>query len=539
MLTRNRSLPYSIILLLWFFVVVLLGCGPGKTKSGSGLDFTGREPLDFPEITAGVGHTCMLTNSGRVECWGSNQFGQLGGDQGAFTLLAHSPDSSAQNHSSWVKTNVRGLPRKVTAIAAGFYHTCALDVNGGVYCWGLNNLGQLGDGTIIQRDKAVGVMGLESGVTLIEAGAMHTCALLENGGVKCWGDNSEGQLGNGTTLNSPKPVDVLNLPESIRQLSAGVVFTCALTQEGKLFCWGNGQNGRFGNKFVESYLTLIKVKDLKELLVVITAGDYHLCGRTDANDAICWGALSSELYFSPKNPVVVNGIPEGVALLVAGSGFTCSLTTTDNVKCWGDNYFGQLGNGTNLGSWDAVIAMNLTANVLRIGSGSAHACALLFDGDVLCWGDCSAGQCGDSSISWNWNIYTNHKYHFSLDYPPIFKVLEIPDTNFPSKIDQVLFARPDFQPSQSGARAEISMIITRENPSSKWESHYFTNYKKEWVQLKNTKAVKITGINMESQENEIVMIIQGEDYFIQSIPNNNPESFQFFDQVMYTFNIDF
>ena len=539
MLIDKQTHHFRSLFLFLFFIVVLTGCRPKEIDTNEEPDTTGREPMDFPEITAGDGHTCLLTNSGRVECWGMNQFGQLGGDKGVFSLLEDAPGPIEQHPSSWVKANVRGLARKVIAITAGFYHTCALDTNGGVYCWGLNDLGQLGDGTNSQRNIAVGVLGLESGVISIAAGAKHTCALVDSGVVKCWGDNCEGQLGNGTTQNSSIPVNVLNLSDSIQQLSAGAVFSCGLVKDGSAFCWGNGQNERFGKKNVERYQTPIKLENLKEPLVAIAAGDYHLCGRTTSNGAICWGALSSEFSFDPHNPLVVNGIPEGIVQLVAGSGFTCSLTTNDNVKCWGDNYFGQLGNGTYLGSLDADIAMNLTADVLRIGAGSVHACALLFDGDLLCWGDCSAGQCGDSSISWTWNTYTNHKYHFSLDYPPEWNVHEIPSTDFASSIEQVLFSRPDFQPSQSGARAEMNMIITKENPFPKWESKYFNEYKKEWIQLRNIEAVKITGINKESQFYEAVMIIQAENFFIQSFPNNSPEAHKYFDQVMFTFNIDF
>jgi hypothetical protein len=178
-------------------------------------------------------------------------------------------------------------------------------------------------------------------------------------------------------------------------------------------------------------------------------------------------------------------------------------------------------------------------NFPELTAGAGHTCMLTSSGRVECWGDCSSGQCGDRTIAWNWSTYTNQKYHFSLDYPPIWKILEIsaPDTH--SMIDQVLFARPDFQPSRNGARAEITMIITQEDPSSQWEPHFFENYEVEWVQLRNVKAVRISGTNKESLANELVMIVQAGDYFIQSTPNQSPESLRYFDRMMSTFTVDF
>lgn len=178
-------------------------------------------------------------------------------------------------------------------------------------------------------------------------------------------------------------------------------------------------------------------------------------------------------------------------------------------------------------------------NFPELTAAAGHTCMLTSSGRVECWGDCSSGQCGDRTIAWNWSTYTNQKYHFSLDYPPIWNIHEIsvPDTH--SVIDQVLFARPDFHPSRNGARAEITMIITQDDPSSQWEPQFFENYEVEWVQLRNVKAVRISGTNKESLTNEVVMIIQVGGYFIQSIPNQSPESLRYFDQMMYTLNIDF
>lgn len=136
-------------------------------------------------------------SGGGVKCWGNNDFGELG-------------SGTATNHHR--PMDVSGLGTGVTAIAAGTLHACALTSAGGVKCWGYNEGGQLGDGTTTRRYKPVGVSGLASGVTAISAGTglfLHTCALTSAGGVKCWGDNEGGALGDGTTTARRKPVDVI------------------------------------------------------------------------------------------------------------------------------------------------------------------------------------------------------------------------------------------------------------------------------------------------------------------------------------------
>ena len=163
-----------------------------------------------------------------VKCWGRNSHGQLG-------------DGTQINHD--IPVSVVGLNSAVKAITAGggtdYEHTCALTTAGGVKCWGYNYSGQLGDGTQVDHDIPVDGVGLSNGVQAITASGGHTCALTTTGGAKCWGINNFGQLGDGTGGNVRDiPVDVASLTSGIQAITAGGGHTCALTTTGGVKCWG-------------------------------------------------------------------------------------------------------------------------------------------------------------------------------------------------------------------------------------------------------------------------------------------------------------
>ena len=194
-----------------------------------------------------------------------------------------------------------GITSGAIAIAAGLWHTCAVTVDGAVKCWGGNSEGQLGDGTVTDRTTPVDVAGLTSGVVALSAGNFHTCALTTDGAVKCWGLNSRGQLGDDTQTNHTTPVNVVGLTNGVTGVSTGKEHTCAVTTADEVKCWGANFNGALGD------------------------------GTT----------LDRSL------PVDVVELPNGVIAVSAGWDFTCAVTE-GGVKCWGLNSRGQLGDGTKL-----------------------------------------------------------------------------------------------------------------------------------------------------------------------------------------------
>ena len=183
---------------------------------------------------------------------------------------------------------VAGLNNGVSAVTAGTTHTCALLQSGGVKCWGGNTAGQLGDSSQISRTTPVDVPGL-SGVIALDAGSAHTCAVDGTGAVYCWGANNSGQLGNGSRIAQLQPIAVIGLPGAATNVAAGVAHTCALVQGGRLFCWGANESSQLGDGTAEDRLTPVEVSGLAANVLSLSAGGYHNCVLVTANRPLCWG----------------------------------------------------------------------------------------------------------------------------------------------------------------------------------------------------------------------------------------------------------
>ncbi len=340
---------------------------------------------DILQVAASGGHTCALTTDGGVKCWGSNSRGQLG-------------DGTKVDRTTAV--NVSALPGRNSAIILGGYHTCALTNGGGVKCWGGNWRGQLGDGSTTDRLTAVDVSGLSSGVSALAAGFAHTCAITSGGGVNCWGLNAFGQLGNGT------PGGVYPIPSGVRGLESGIIaiatgshHTCAITAGGGVKCWGNNDRGQLGDGSTTNRGTEADVSGLSTGVIAIAAGDYHTCALTVEGGLKCWGSIGAGI--SSLTPVDLThlGLASGVSAIAVGERHTCAVITIGGVKCWGNNDSGQLGDGSTVVRYSAVDVGGLSNQVAAIAAGGSHTCALVPGGQVKCWGRNSFGQLGDGTTS--------------------------------------------------------------------------------------------------------------------------------------------
>jgi alpha-tubulin suppressor-like RCC1 family protein len=342
------------------------------------------------QVVAGGESTCALIKDGSVKCWGKNEFGQLG-------------DGTTRDRNTPVA--VVGIQESVKAIALGGDHACALSESGAVQCWGKNDVGQLGNGTTQDSLSPVMVAGLESGVAAIAASAWDgtTCALTVAGGVKCWGDNFGGQIGDGSADGSPVPVDVSGLDQGVTAIAVGQQsHVCALTAQGKVVCWGTNGAGQLGDGTTENRSQPVEVRGLTGRIVQITAGFGHTCALDEAGEVFCWGLndnmqLGDGTTNDSSSPLQPGGVGKDILAIYAGSGHNCLLTKNGRVRCWGENWFGQLGNGTTDNSSAPVEVGGLDANALQVSTGAGHTCALLKGGKVKCWGLNSKGQLGDGT----------------------------------------------------------------------------------------------------------------------------------------------
>ncbi|MCE7981366.1 MAG: RCC1 repeat-containing protein [Caldilinea sp. CFX5] len=329
-------------------------------------------------ISGGSGHTCALTTNGEIFCWGGNFSGPLG-------------DGTTINRNTPVA--VQGINGGIAAIHAGGGHTCALTTVGSILCWGANGSGQVGDGANINQTKPVAVQGLSSGVKALSAGGSHTCALTQTD-LFCWGANAVGQLGNGTTIDKPMPTPVTGLASGVRGISAGNGYTCIVTDDGRVRCWGYNADGQLGDGTPGNHRMVTLVSGLDSGVTAVSASTDHTCALKATGAVLCWGfngrwQLGDGTTFDQQTPVPVSGLNSGVTAISAGWFRTCAVNTTGGVLCWGMDAHGRLGDGTPV----PVSGFNRTATAVSVGE--AHACTLVTGGDVYCWGVNLLGQLGN------------------------------------------------------------------------------------------------------------------------------------------------
>ncbi|MCW1967131.1 MAG: clostripain-related cysteine peptidase [Anaerolineae bacterium] len=339
------------------------------------------------QVATGDNFTCVLTHDKSVYCWGVNYDGQLG-------------NGSRFNQLSPVKVN--GLENKVVAITAGRAHVCVILVNSSMACWGNNQYGQLGDGSFDNRTVPVLVKQLNDGVSLIGAGGYQTCAKTKTGQLACWGANNYGQVGNATTINQALPVNVVNLTAQVTAFATGHVHTCAVLADGGLMCWGDNTHGQLGNGTTNAENKPIATSGGGLKYSQIAVGDNHSCALTTDGFVYCWGRngdgeLGDEAGQAKLTPNKVAGLQE-IKQLGARARNTCAIAKTNGIQCWGNNSAGQLGDGTLAPRAIPTQVIGLDSEVQTFAVGYYHMCAIKSNGALLCWGSNSNGQLGTEVI---------------------------------------------------------------------------------------------------------------------------------------------
>jgi alpha-tubulin suppressor-like RCC1 family protein len=282
----------------------------------------------------------------------------------------------------------------VRSLASGTDHTCALIDDGTVKCWGANSRGQLGDGTTTKRTRPTAVAGL-TGAVAIDAGTFHTCAVLTNGTTRCWGENASGQVGDGTTTARTSPVTVTGITGAV-EIAAGGHHTCALLANGTTRCWGLNTSGQVGDGTTQSRATPTTVAGLTDV-IAIDAGMTHTCSLLANGTARCWGLntsgqLGDGTTATRTTPVTAAGITNASEIATGGA-HTCVLLANGTSRCWGSNASGQLGDGTRTDRTTPG-AGSSSGGIAAVSTGSQHTCNLLLDGTARCSGSNEWSQLG-------------------------------------------------------------------------------------------------------------------------------------------------
>jgi alpha-tubulin suppressor-like RCC1 family protein len=356
-------------------------------------------------ISAGGAHTCAVLAGGSLDCWGLNGNGQLG---------------TGTTAPSSTPVAVTGLAGAAIAVAAGEAHTCAIITGGGVQCWGANSSGQLGNGSATDSWTPVAVSGLSQPATALAAGASHTCALLSDGSVQCWGNNGDGQLGNATDVGSFSASPLAAGVASATAIAAGLQHTCALLSSGGVSCWGDNSLGQLGGAQTATSSSPVAVQtpagtgSLAGVQAIGSGPGDSTCAALSTGAVDCWGsdsdgqlagaATGSCSSACSATPVSVSGISTATAV-ASGGGNSYALVLGGGIDDWGDNGYGELGSGSPASSSTTPVAVDgvgdagTLASVVSVAAGGSHACALLASGAIECWGDGANGQLGNGALS--------------------------------------------------------------------------------------------------------------------------------------------
>lgn len=447
-LTQNKPMPefkynpsqniltlYKIRIYLLVLVGVLAFCSCRKADCST-IDATCNPILAYllyqtplkPSISIGPNglHTCMLLSDRSIRCWGRSTLGQLG----------YNNTTPVGNGAGLTIIEAGSVPvgATVSQIIAGNTHTCAVFSNGTLRCWGDGSSGKLGYNNVNLVGNGIGVSIITAGdvpvggfVTQVAAGNTHTCALLNNGAVRCWGLGTSGQLGynnansvgNGVGISIEAAGDV-PVGGTVKQIEVGTDFTCALLTSGNVRCWGFGNSGRLG------YNDTLDIGDggaggsiisngdvpIGGKVKQIASGSSHTCALLENGVMRCWGNGNfGKLGYNNTLPVgnsvptsiaAAGDVPTGgsVSRVETGNDHTCAIYSDSTLRCWGSGTLGRLGYNNTTAVGGGVISIvgagniNTGSTVAQVAAGSTHSCALLDNAKLYCWGGNANGELG-------------------------------------------------------------------------------------------------------------------------------------------------
>jgi alpha-tubulin suppressor-like RCC1 family protein len=387
----------------------------GGTSGAGGLDDAGGSgesgnvgdaDVDRPSVSTSPAYTCAIKTTGALFCWGYNGFGDIGNNSTTDSLLPVQESTAA---SDWANVSTGGT------------HTCAIKTNGELYCWGDNHLGELGNNTTTVRYVPVQESTVASDWANVSGGYKHTCAIKTNGTLFCWGYNQLGQLGTNSNQDSHVPVQESTASTDWARVSAGQLHTCAIKTNGTLFCWGSDEYSQLGNNSTDSLQYFERYTPPSSSTIAyrpipmqegtgatdwarVSAGDKHTCAIKTNGTLFCWGDNEDGMLGNNSNkdshvPVQESAGATDWARVSASNNHTCAIKTNGMLFCWGNNEYGQLGNNSTTNSLVPVQESTAATDWANLSAGGSHTCAIKTNGTLFCWGYNSQGEFGDNSTT--------------------------------------------------------------------------------------------------------------------------------------------
>lgn len=372
------------LVLLSLLSIAVLGCSNGS--SGTVPDLSQPTGGTYQKLSAGTSHTCAINSSNNLKCWGRNQHGQLGDGTMTDKTVSTFIDSSVQ----------------YSQVSAGDAHTCAITTTGILKCWGKNSSGQLGDSTTTDRLTPI-VIDAGTNYSQISVSGNVTCGITTANLLKCWGYNGFGAVGDGTIVDKDLPVTIDVVTYSI--VAVGAMHTCGITTAGLLKCWGLNDSGQLGDTTTANKVlpTAIDVATTYTKIAVSSFTLYHSCGITTAGVLKCWGNNT----YGQLGIGVIGTALAAPQIVSAGTTFSdisvgyvhsCAVkSTTTELFCWGYNFFSQLGDYTSTNR-SSPVQGDTGYYYSKVVASNNYTCGLTADGHLRCWGQNDFGQLGDGSI---------------------------------------------------------------------------------------------------------------------------------------------
>lgn len=327
------------------------------------------------QLVAGSQSTCLARADGTVSCWGTNDDGQLG-------------DGTTVSHF----TPAPSLMQGAAGLALSVAHVCALSAEGVVSCWGDNGSSQLSAASFPNELKPFyratpTMVGLPLPAVSIAVGLAHSCAVLENGTVSCWGAAPV------ATKNAPQEIE--GFPERVIDIASGWEHACALLASRSVVCWGKNEHGELGDGTIEARAAPVAALELRNI-VQLAAGGQHACALSAEGNVWCWGFLWQRGITTATPTLIASA--QGAQSIAVGFDHSCAVMKDGSVLCWGGNKVGELGDGS-VSSRTSPVKVVGVQDVVEVALGVSFSCARTAAGAVSCWGNNSEGALGDGTMN--------------------------------------------------------------------------------------------------------------------------------------------